>query len=103
MCLFISTVVCANVSQTEKEALIALYNTTQGEQWNTTWNLSTPIESWYGVTVEDNQVVELNLHMNNLQGTLPQEIGGLIHLRKINLGFNNLKGTLPISFFNLKE
>ena len=79
------------------------YKATNGSQWNSTWNLEAPVNSWYGVKVENDKIVEINLQFNNLQGTLPQEIGNLIYLRKMNLGFNKLAGTLPSSIKNLKD
>ena len=80
LCLFVAVNSFASVSTSEKEALLALYNATKGDQWVNTWDLSTPINTWYGVTVEENQVVALNLEFNNLQGTLPEELGKLTHL-----------------------
>ena len=85
VCMFLTVFAFANVSTSEKDALISLYNSTQGNQWNTSWNLDSPIESWYGVTVEEGKVVELNLFMNNLEGQLPETIGQLVNLRKLIL------------------
>ena len=93
----------ANVSPKEKEALIALYNSTNGKDWNSAWDINASENTWYGVKIENNQIVELSLQFNNLDGNLPQEIGDLVNLRKINLGFNKLKGKLPTSISNLKE
>ena len=70
MCFFVTAYSFANISTNEKEALIALYNATNGSEWNSSWNLETSIETWYGVTVEDNKVVEISLQFNNLQGTV---------------------------------
>ena len=93
----------AEVSNSEKEALVALYNSTNGASWNTTWDLEAPINTWHGVTVQDSKVVGLNLSFNNLKGQLPTEIGNLIHLKSINLGFNKINGTLPESISKLKD
>ena len=84
VCILSTLFAFANVSYSEKEALISIYNSTQGNHWNNTWDLESPIESWYGVTVEDGKVIELNLFMNNLQGNLPESIGQLVYLKKIN-------------------
>ena len=56
--------------ETDKEALIALYNSTNGAQWrdNTNWLTDAPVGEWYGVTVEGGRVVRLQLGNNNLQG-----------------------------------
>ena len=103
LCLFVATLSFAYVSTNEKEALIALYNSTKGDQWVNTWDLNSPIESWYGVTVEKDQVVALNLEFNNLQGNLPEELGNLINLKSINLGFNKITGSLPNSIVELRN
>jgi len=34
---------------TDSLALVELYNTTNGNTWNTTWNLNQSMENWYGV------------------------------------------------------
>ena len=39
VCMFLTVFAFANVSTSEKDALISLYNSTQGNQWNTSWNL----------------------------------------------------------------
>ena len=93
----ISTLSFANVNQTEKDALIAIYNATNGQNWNSTWDLSQPEDTWYGVTIENHKIVELNLQFNNLQGSIPQELGNLVNLRKINFGFNHdIPRNLPL-------
>ena len=60
--LVCSTTIFATVSEIEKNALIDLYNSTEGENWNSTWNLNQPVESWYGVTVENSQVVIIRIN-----------------------------------------
>ena len=93
----------ANISPQEKSALVAFYNATQGSHWNSTWDLNASEDTWYGIKIENNKLVEINLQFNNLQGVLPLEIGNLVNLKKINLGFNKLTGTIPTSIKNLKE
>jgi len=100
--LFASLLSFATISNTEKEALVALHTSTNGEQWTKKWDLTADVNSWYGVTIENDKIVELNLAFNNLNGTLPNELGNLVSLRKINLGFNKLSGELPNSLSNLK-
>ena len=85
----------ANVSQSQKDALVVLYNTTNGDSWNTSWDLDQPITEWYGVTIENDQIVAINLSFNNLTGNLPSEISKLTSLRTLNLAFNKLEGKLP--------
>ena len=71
----------AQVSTLEKNALIDLYKSTKGDSWNTTWNLTSQVNTWHGVTVENNKVIALNLSMNNLNGTIPSSIKNLSNLK----------------------
>ena len=103
ICFLATLLSFASVSSPEKEALIALYNSTQGDKWNNTWDLNASVDGWYGVVVKDNKVVELNLQFNNLQGNLPETIGNLINLQRMNLGFNKIQGKLPSSIGNLSN
>jgi Leucine-rich repeat (LRR) protein len=78
----------AQVPQEERQALIALYHATGGEQWASEWNWLGPpgTESqWLGVGVEGGHVTQLNLASNFLQGALPPEIGTLTRLRSLIL------------------
>ena len=82
MC-FVALLSFGSVSTEEKEALQALYNSTNGNLWRTTWDLEKPVQEWYGVVVKDDKVIELNLEFNNLRGELPEELGNLVHLKHI--------------------
>jgi Leucine-rich repeat (LRR) protein len=103
ICFLVSAYAFADISSSEKEALIALYKSTNGTAWNSTWNLNNSVDTWHGVTIENDKVVEINLPFNNLEGVLPQEIGSLVYLRKVNLGFNKITGEIPKSLANLKD
>ena len=103
ICFLITTYSFAGVSPEEKEALVALYNATNGDNWNTTWNINGTVDSWHGVKVESDKVTEINLQFNNLEGQLPEEVGNLVHLKNLNLGFNKLSGNLPSSIKKLKD
>jgi len=89
----------------EKNALVALYNSTNGDDWtdNAGWNTGDPCgDSWYGVTCdEDNHITGLSLSSNQLTGSIPPEIGNLTNLINLNLGFNQLTGSLPPEITNL--
>lgn len=76
-------------------ALHDLYQKTNGEQWNSSWNLDTPIDQWEGVTVKDGHVVGLDLSDNNLDGEIPMTLVNLRHLNHLNLSGNKLTGKLP--------
>ena len=55
-----------------------------------------PLERWFGIATGDGgRVVEVDLHTNNLRGTLPAEIGRLESLEILLLRGNALSGPLP--------
>lgn len=101
--IFVSTSVFAQVSEAEKQALLDLYVQTDGDNWNTTWDVNTPVKSWHGVVVDNNHVVSLNLMFNNLKGKLPSSIGQLENLETLELSFNQLTGTIPVSIGEIKS
>lgn len=65
---------------------------------------SEPISEWFGVKLDSlsGRVKELWLDNNNLQGTIPSDIGLLTELEYIGFeGNRGLTGSLPIAFGNL--
>tara|TARA_R100001369_G_scaffold44024_1_gene70125 strand:+ start:2436 stop:3146 length:711 start_codon:yes stop_codon:yes gene_type:complete len=101
--LFIAfcTTVFAQVSVQEKQALIDFYNATNGENWNSTWELNQPVSEWEGVTLENNKVKGITLLFNNVEGTIPSSIGNLSNLETLELSFNKISGELPTTIGNL--
>src|SRR5690606_6778475 len=84
------------VLEADSLALVALYNATDGPNWSYSYNwLTGPVATWYGVTVSDLRVRELNLLGNNLAGPLPPEIGALTALKYLILQDNEIPGALP--------
>jgi len=77
-------------------ALIALYDSTDGENWtdNSNW-LTGPIADWFGITIENNRVAEIKLYKNNLIGVIPPEIGNLDSLKRLELWRNSLSDSIP--------
>jgi hypothetical protein len=109
----------AAIPAPEREALIAIYNQTNGGAWgiNTNWCTSTPCPAespifsapgtecfdqaqtgtgWYGVECDDQKahVVLVNLSANHLAGSLPS-IAALTHLQALAIDRNRLSGPLP--------
>jgi len=93
----------SQVPEIERSALIALFDSTDGENWttNTNWDTSEPVSTWHGVGVVNNHVATLLLNSNSLTGIIPIEIGDLIYLTNFQLVNNNLSGTIPIEIGNL--
>ena len=91
---------CSDVTEipkTECEALVALYDSTDGDNWkyNTAWKVTNTPCSWYGVTCSDGNITQLVLSINQLSGTIPSELGNLLNLTELTLYRNRLSGTIP--------
>ncbi len=90
---------------TDRVALVALYNATDGPNWSneTNWLSAEPIGEWHGViTDNDGRVAELSLGNNRLAGEIPVELGSLSNLQRLYLNDNSgLSGPLPGSFTGL--
>ena len=73
------------VALKEREALIAIYNALGGDNWinNENWCSDKPVSEWYGVSVQNNNVIGLDLRLNNLKGVIPDEIGKLKNLHDL--------------------
>ena len=101
------------ISTTEREALIALYNSTDGDNWthNEGWKTPPLAEDgfgqigtegdWHGITVENDQVTEIDFYYNQLTGNIPPELGNLVNLTTLNLSNNQLTGSIPPELGNL--
>ncbi len=117
-----SSIATAAVPQAERGVLLALYDSTNGDDWgnHSGWGDPPGTEcSWYGITCDDagTHVTGIDLGVNNLAGTLPPLSGltrleslvavnnlltglipplaGLTHLRFVQLNFNALAGSIP--------
>lgn len=92
----------AAIPAAERQALIALYNSTDGPNWRNSTNRWTGASgtecSWHGVTCDAGQthVTALKLNFNNLTGTVPSSLGGLTALTSLNLRQNSLNGPVPM-------
>ena len=84
--------------------LEALYRATDGPNWtdNTGWLTDRPLRDWYGVETDTGgRVLTLSLEENELDGTIPPEIGGLTSLTFLRLSANRLRGGIPPEIGNL--
>jgi uncharacterized repeat protein (TIGR01451 family) len=85
------------IPKTECDALVALYDSTDGDNWknNTGWKETNTPCSWYGVSCGDNHVTHINLENNQLSGSIPVELGNLGNLTFLELHSNQLSGSIP--------
>jgi hypothetical protein len=93
----------ADVIQSDRDALIAIYDALDGDNWTnkTNWKAEgIPVEDWYGVTVTGDRVTGLNLRVNNLRGEFPDELTDLTELIDLDLEQNVIYGNLPASIGN---
>ncbi len=112
----------SSCSHPDYDALIALYNSTDGANWinNTGWingAAGTDCEpcSWYGVSCNaDDRVICIDLdgvvnctdggvgNGNNLNGTIPPEIGDITYLETLLLRNDPISGSIPEELANLE-
>ena len=93
-------------AETDREALVALYNATDGENWrnNDNWLSDAPLGEWRGVTTnDDGRVTDLRRGGNELSGEIPLELGNLSNLRILYLYNNELSGEIPPELGNLSN
>jgi hypothetical protein len=94
----------ADIPALERDALIALYNSTNGASWNNNENWLGPPgteNTWYGINASNTHVTAISLTNNNLVGTIPTELGNLTNLQQLSLSDNQLAGSIPPELGNL--
>jgi len=103
------------IPASERAALIAFYNSTNGDSWaNKSGWKTAPLHTdgfampgtegtWRGVTVVGYRVTRLVLNNNQLTGSIPAGIGNLTQLTILNLSGNQLTGAVPAEIGNLTQ
>ena len=82
----------------DREALVALYEATDGDNWtdNTNWLSDRPLGEWHGVETDvQGRVTGLRFRNNNLAGFLPSELGDLANLTQLTIYDFNYGSLLP--------
>ena len=85
------------IATSDKEALVALYNATNGANWTKkdNWLSEEPLSTWHGVEVDNSgRVLRLHLTFNRLSGTIP-DLSALANLTDLRLQGNTLSGSIP--------
>ena len=88
-----------------REALIKLYNSTNGDNWtyNRNWCSDKPIDEWYGIHCinKENSWYSLNLYNNNLTGkieqTFPDDVRIDLRCSENQLTFLGLSGCTALT------
>jgi len=87
----------ANIPTIECEALVTIYENTNGPSWLNTdgWLTSTTPCEWFGITCINGTISRLQLSENGLTGTIPTELANLSQLEFLQLRNNQLSGSIP--------
>jgi hypothetical protein len=120
-----NVVVAQSIGCRQRDSLVLMdvYNNMGGGNWiSNNWDITKPIDTWYGVNLNANGcVVDLglwlaignirpsignlselvNLHFNGfatITGTLPSELSNLKKLKLLEVNGNKLTGSIPASF-----
>ena len=102
---------------TERDALIALYDSTNGNSWTNSSGWKTPPldtdgfampgteGSWYGISIDAGslRVTSIDLSNNNLTGTIPTDIGSFSNLHVLHLFKNSIGGSIPAEMGDLSN
>ena len=102
------TVAATGSAATDREALVALYEATGGQNWvnNENWLTDAPLGEWFGVTTNhEGRVVALEMAYydrdagqwvaNNVSGPIPPELATLARMERMQFYANSVTGSIP--------
>lgn len=92
-----------SISTAERSALVSIYNSTNGEKWSQSWDLSKDPQNWYGIKIKNHSVTEINLRGNALAGIFPATLATFANLEVLDLSNNNLSGEVSPSIGSLSK
>ena len=91
----------------DRKILTTFYIATEGADWdtNTNWLSEAALGTWYGITADDrDRVTHLELPDNNLDNSIPRELGGLKELVRLDLNGNrHMEGMIPRELGDLEN
>lgn len=96
----------------EFQALKDIFQSLNGQNWSNkaNWPTSWPASAsssvfgtWYGVTVVNGDITQINLTSNNLSGIIPVSIGNLTALTRIAFDSNSITGSIPTNIGSLSQ
>ncbi len=117
LCISFTTGSSGNaIPASERAALIALYNSTNGDNWtnNSGWK-DTPLYEdgfsmpgtegwWFGIGINTGHVRYIEIYeANNLAGNIPSQLGNLSGLVWLILSGQKLTGSIPFQLANLSN
>lgn len=75
--------------------LVDVFNHTGGSNWEDSWDLSQPVMSWHGITMDttSGRIMRIDLSSNDLSDTIPDL--NLPKLEVLNVAGNDINGPLP--------
>ncbi len=87
------------ISQAECNALVAIYQNTNGPGWlkNDNWLLNNNPCTWHGIACTGGHVQTIGLFNNTLVGQLPDVFAVFPELILVSVHFNQLTGPIPAS------
>ncbi|MGK7392108.1 MAG: T9SS type A sorting domain-containing protein [Candidatus Cyclobacteriaceae bacterium M2_1C_046] len=90
--MVLSTASLRSVILEDSLVLVALYNSTTGNEWTGSdkWLSSNLNQGWLGVTLENRRVTQLSLPENNISGRIPADITSLDSLSSVELQNNQI-------------
>lgn len=86
-----------SISTSERNALVSLYNSTNGDHWSSPWDMGKDPKTWYGIKTRNGYVTEINLRGNALVGNFPSIFSSFSKLEKLDLSNNQLSGAVSSS------
>jgi hypothetical protein len=111
----VSNFIFTAIPASERAALIALYNNTNGDGWanNSGWK-TPPLDTdgfampgtegnWKGAFISADHVTQIFLYNNNLSGSIPSQMGNLGKLKELFLDKNQLSGVKQIEINELER